>query len=97
MEGVGGRLSVNLLAASRKKLWVERPTWGAREVGVSLAAIVLDESYRNVCRASAFDEALQSLEDLRPVVHRHRRFKLIHLGVNNEQHAARIAKWKSVL
>jgi hypothetical protein len=25
-------------------------------------------------------------------MHRHRRLKLVHLGVNNEQHAARIAK-----
>jgi hypothetical protein len=30
-------------------------------------------------------------------MHRHRRLKLVHLRVNNEQHAARIAKWKSVL
>jgi hypothetical protein len=84
-------------AASRKKLWVERSSWGAREVGVSLAAIVLDEGNGHVRSACARNEALQPIKDDGSVMHRHRRLKLVHLRVNNEQHAARIAKWKPVL
>jgi len=89
MKGITGGLAVDLFAPYWKQFWVERPARGAGEVGVNLATIVLDESYRNVCRASAFDEALQSLEDLRPVVHRHRRLELVHLGVNDEEHLHR--------
>jgi hypothetical protein len=58
MEGISGGLAVYLLTPYWKQFWVERPARGAREVGVYLTAIVLDEGYGHVCRASAFDEAL---------------------------------------
>lgn len=86
MEGVGGGLAVDLLALCWEQLWMERPARGAGKVGVNLTSIVLDKGNRNVCRASAFDEALQSLEDLRPVVHRHRRLELVHLRIDNQEH-----------
>ena len=89
MEGIGGGLAVDLFAPYWKQLWVECPAGGAREVGVYLTTIVLDEGNWSACRASAFNQALQSFEDLRPVVHRHRRFELIHLGVNDEEHLHR--------
>ena len=95
MERISGGLAVYLLTPYWKQFWVERPARGTGKVWVYLAAIVLDESNRNVGRASAFDEALQSLEDLRPVVHRHRRLELVHLGVNNQQHARQDSKWSA--
>ena len=92
MEGVGGGLAVNLLAADGEELWVERPTWGTREVGVDFTTIVLDKGNGHVRRACARNEALQSIKDYGAVMHRHWPLKLVHLRVNNEQHAARIAK-----
>ena len=89
MEGISGGLAVDLFALYWKQLWVERPARGAGKVGVNLTTIVLDEGYRHACRASAYDEALQSLEDLRTVVHRHWWLELIHLGVNDEEHLHR--------
>ena len=89
MEGMGCGLEGDLFAVQWKPLWVERPARGAGKVGVNLTTIVLDEGNRHARRASAFDEALQSLEDLRPVVHRHRWLELIHLCVNDEEHLHR--------
>ena len=58
MEGIGGCLAVDLLSTCREQLWVERPAGRAREIGVSLTAIVLDEGNGNVRGACARNEAL---------------------------------------
>jgi hypothetical protein len=58
MEGVGGRLAVDLFATYREQIWVERPAWRAWEVGISLTAIVLDEGNGHIRGACARNEAL---------------------------------------
>ena len=92
MEGISRGLAVDLFASYRNQFRMERPTGSAGEVRIDLAAIVLDEGNWNPCLTSAFNEALQSFKDLRPFVHRHRRLKLIHLHVNNEQHPRQDSK-----
>ena len=92
MEGISGGLAVYLLTPYWKQFWVERPAGGAGEVGVNLTTIVLDKGDGHVRGACARNEALQSIKDYGAVMHRHWPLKLVHLRVNNEQHAARIAK-----
>ena len=89
MEGISGGLAVDLLASYGEQLWMERPARGAGKVGIYFPAVVLDEGNGYGRSTCAFHEALQSLEDLRPVVHRHWWLELINLGVNDEEHLHR--------
>ena len=70
---------------------MECPTRGAWKVGIRFATIVLYEGNRHVRGTCACNETREASEDCGAVMHRQRRLKLIHLGINNKQHGARIA------